>query len=95
MRTWTIGKRLVAGFATVLIIVVAMGTFGVVRLFTIRADAQRVVNDSLPGTAQSGEIAAAVRDNYAHTLRYILAQSPAEEKTLDGEMAADTEQIAA
>jgi methyl-accepting chemotaxis protein len=88
MRQWTIGRRLVVGFAAVLIIVVAMGTFGIVRLLTIRADAQRVVNDSLPGTAQSGEIAALVRDNYAHTLKYILAQSPAEEQAIDADMAA-------
>jgi methyl-accepting chemotaxis protein len=87
MSHWTIGKRLVVGFATILVIVVAMGAFGVIRLLEIRKDAQRIVNDSLPGTAQSLQVTAQVKDNYASTLKYILSQSPAEEKALDAEMA--------
>jgi methyl-accepting chemotaxis protein len=95
MSHWTIGRRLVVGFATLLVIVVAMGAFGTMRLFSIRKSVERIVNDSLPGTAQSGQIASAVEDNYAHTLKYILAQSPAEEKAIDADMAATKVKITA
>jgi myosin heavy subunit len=93
MNNWTIGKRVAFGFALVEVIVMAMAAFGITRLVTIRGDAQRVVNDSLPGTGQSGDIAAAVRDNYSHTLRYILAQLPAEEKAIEADMAATKAEI--
>jgi methyl-accepting chemotaxis protein len=88
MSRWTIGKRLVVGFAIVMVIVVAMGAFGTIRLLGIREDAQRVVNDSLPGTALSGQIAAGVKDNYSHTLAFLLAQSPAQTQAIEAEMAA-------
>ncbi len=94
MNQWTIGRRLVVGFTTVLLIVVAMGTFGIVRLLTIRADAQRVVFDSLPGTASSGAITAAVKDTYSQTFKYIHAQSPAEEKAIEAEIATTKTAIA-
>jgi len=94
MRHWTIGRRLVVGFAVVLVIVVVMGTFGITRLLTIREGADRITESSLPGTGTSGEIAAFVRDNYAHTLKYILAQSPAEEKEIDADMVATKASIA-
>jgi methyl-accepting chemotaxis protein len=87
MSHWTIGKRLTAGFATVLVVVIAMGAFGIYKVNDIKIDSRRLVNDSLPGTAASGRIAILVKDNYAHTLKEILAQSPAAEKAIEADMA--------
>jgi len=49
MKNWTIGKRITAGFAGVIIITLALGIFASTRLVTIRDHADRIAKQSLPG----------------------------------------------
>jgi methyl-accepting chemotaxis protein len=85
MAKWTIGKRLVVGFAAVVVVMIALGGFAISRVLAIKGDADRVVNDSLPGTALSGELGAAVKDNYALVLKGVHADSPAAMQKIDAD----------
>ena len=48
MRSWTIGKRVTLGFASVLIIVLALGGFAYSRLLVIQGHSDRIIKQSLP-----------------------------------------------
>jgi hypothetical protein len=85
MGHWTIGKRLVTGFTAVVAVMLAAGAFALWRVVAIRADADRVVLDALPGTALSGALGAAVKDNYIQTLRAAHAASPAALQQIEAE----------
>ncbi|MGE0866085.1 MAG: MCP four helix bundle domain-containing protein, partial [Vicinamibacterales bacterium] len=71
MRNWTIGKRLMLGFAAVVAIVSALGVYSVVQLRVVDAASTRIVVDSLPGTALSGQVLAHVKNNLAYTLEHL------------------------
>ena len=86
MSNWTIGKRLMAGFAAVLTVMIVVGGFAISRVLSIQADARLIAMDSLPGTALSGKMAALVKDNYALTLRAAHAASPAEMQEIEAEI---------
>jgi methyl-accepting chemotaxis protein len=94
MSTWTIGRRIVMAFVTVLAIVTIVGGFAISRLFVIREDSTRVVVDALPGTALIGDIVATVKDNYALTLRSLSAETPAEATEIKAAMKSTQESIA-
>ena len=85
MGHWTIGKRLVTGFTAVVAVMLTVGAFAMWRVVAIRADADRVVLDALPGTALSGALGAAVKDNYIQTLRAAHAASPAALQQIEAE----------
>jgi methyl-accepting chemotaxis protein len=87
MAKWTIGKRLVAGFAAVVVVMIALGGFAISRVLAIKGDADRVVNDSLPGTALSGQLGSDVKDNYSEVLKAVHADSPAEMQKIEAEIA--------
>ncbi|MGE0039709.1 MAG: methyl-accepting chemotaxis protein [Vicinamibacterales bacterium] len=77
MQNWTLGKRLAIGFGAVVIVVLAVGSYAIVELNAVRAAAMRIVNDSLPGTALSGEVAAAAKDNHLALLEMLDAPDAA------------------
>jgi len=76
MSKWTIGKRLVARFAAVVAVMLVVGGFAITQVLTIKGDADRVVHDSLPGTATSGKLATLVTENYGLGLNAVHAESP-------------------
>jgi methyl-accepting chemotaxis protein len=53
MNHWTIAKRITAGFACVIIITLALGIFGYSRIVTVRDNAVRIGNVSLPSVEQA------------------------------------------
>src|SRR5688572_13198407 len=79
----TIGKRIIAGFASVLVITAGLGTFAFSRLDAINDDATRIVNDCLPGAALSGQIESGIRTNYAQALFHVLSTDPAEKDAIE------------
>lgn len=48
MKNWTIGKRIAAGFACVIIITLAVGAFGYARLVAIRSYSDGITGQSVP-----------------------------------------------
>jgi len=93
MTNWTIGKRLVAGFVAVVAVMIVMGGFAITRVLSIQEGVDRVVLDSLPGTALSGEIGAGVKDNLTLAIEAAHAGSPAEMAQVEAAMAKVKETI--
>ncbi|MDR3456435.1 MAG: methyl-accepting chemotaxis protein, partial [Verrucomicrobiae bacterium] len=48
MKNWTIGKRILAGFASVIIIAIALGAFAYTRLVGISGQSDRIAKQSFP-----------------------------------------------
>ncbi|MDR3459529.1 MAG: methyl-accepting chemotaxis protein, partial [Verrucomicrobiae bacterium] len=48
MKNWTIGKRIVTGFASIIIIAVALGAFAYTRLVGISEQSDRIAKQSFP-----------------------------------------------
>ena len=49
MKNWTIAKRISIGFASVILITVALGMFSLSRLMNIRDHSNHISQQSLPG----------------------------------------------
>ncbi len=93
MRHWTIGKRLMFGFGIVVAIVTALGAYSVTQLRVIQAASDRVVKDSLPGTALSGLILAHVKSNLSYTLEHLTASSATDMGAIEAEVTRTRELI--
>ncbi len=78
MNSWTVGKRIIIGFAAVIVVVVALGSFAYYRLANIKHEAEGIAKVSLPGLVVISEVQSLALQNYTATLRYILADSEAE-----------------
>ncbi len=77
--SWTIGRRVVAGFAGVVVITLALGAFGWLRLTqigTICANSTRVTKGSQTGQLLIEQIGGEVREIYALTLKHKLSEDP-------------------
>ncbi|MGE3491937.1 MAG: methyl-accepting chemotaxis protein, partial [Vicinamibacterales bacterium] len=93
MRNWTIGKRLVLGFGAVVSIVTILGAYSASQLRVIKVASDRVVLDSLPGTALSGRILAHVKNNLSLTLEHLTSDAAADMATIEAEVARTRELI--
>jgi methyl-accepting chemotaxis protein len=87
MKNWTIGKRVIAGFAIVLLLFAGAGAVSYVILKNISGHVAYVVEVSL----QSLEAAAEIKSNAAEiqlfTLRHLLARTPEEKKGFEEKIA--------
>lgn len=72
----TIGTRINLGFAGVLAIIVAAGIFSYARFENIRADTQRISEDSLPEFSATVDMLAFSQENFVNTLRCVLTEDP-------------------
>ncbi len=93
MRNWTIGKRLMFGFGLVVVIVSGLGVYSVSQLRVVDAAASRIVNDSLPGTALSGQILAHVKNNLAYTLEHLTSDDVKDMEVVEANVAQTRENI--
>ena len=93
MRNWTIGKRLMFGFGVIVVIVSGLGIYAASQLRVIKAAADRIVIDSLPGTALSGTILARVKDNLSDTLEHLTADEGEAMQAIEARMAVAREEI--
>jgi methyl-accepting chemotaxis protein len=78
MKNWTIGKRTILGFATIVLIAVVLGAFAFTRLVVIKQGTNRISTDSLPCLLIISEIESVARQNHAAILRYVLKANPGE-----------------
>ena len=56
MKSWTLRKRIIFGFAAVNILVLAMGGYSLSRLHTIKRHADEIVDAGLPGVIHLGDL---------------------------------------
>jgi methyl-accepting chemotaxis protein len=88
MSSWTIGRRIVVGFAAVIAIVGALGVFAYARLIAIETQATRITVDSLPGTFISGQMTTEAENRFGIVQKHILARKPERKVALEAELVA-------
>jgi methyl-accepting chemotaxis protein len=69
MNNWTISRRIIAGFTTMVLITVALGVFALWRLTGLAHNIADVADNSLPSVVALGDIANLSRDNLISLLR--------------------------
>ena len=70
------------GVVAGLLLMILIGALGFFSLGHLRFQAGRIVNDTLPGLAFSGEVSANLASAYQCTTRYVMSQDPVERAEL-------------
>ncbi len=68
----TIGKRVMCGFASAVLITVGLGLFAFNRFTVVKAASDHIVTNALPGAELSGQIEAMTQQNVSLLLQHIL-----------------------
>ncbi len=77
MNNWTIGRRIVVGYAVVLAITVTLGLLAWVRFSSLQRLANSLLTDSMPGVIALGQIDALRRENFSLLEKHILTSDEA------------------
>ncbi|PTX94291.1 methyl-accepting chemotaxis protein [Opitutus sp. ER46] len=83
MNTWTVGKRITVGYATVLLVTLAIGLFAASRLTVIGDHAGTLTRDAMPQVIALGQIQTNTVLANAYLLRHILLAEASQLKDLD------------
>ena len=95
MKNWTIGKRLIFGFAGVILITLCVSVYAFMRLGAIQSQAATLANDSLPGAVLMAQITAVSEREVALILQHIKANDAQEVQKLDEELRENHEKLSA
>jgi methyl-accepting chemotaxis protein len=89
MNSWTISRRIISGFAALLLISVALGAIALWRLQGINQSVLELADNTLPSVLILDECAALSRDNIFTVMRYAEAESAEQRKELEDRIAAN------
>jgi hypothetical protein len=92
MNNWTISRRVIAGFATMLIII-ALGVFALWRLNGLAQNIADLADSSLPSVLSLEENANLSRDNLIYLERIGTAASAEENAQLEQKIAANKSRV--
>jgi methyl-accepting chemotaxis protein len=93
MNSWTISRRIIFGFAAMLLISVALGAIALWRLRGINESVLELADNTLPSVLTLDECAALSRENIFTTMRYADAESADERKSLEERIASNRAQV--
>src|SRR3954462_4974215 len=93
MKNWTVGKRIIFGFALLLASSAALGLFAFSRLSAINVQSGRITTNCLPGVYFTGQIESLNLANFALTHRFLLITDPTERKSIEAAMKANSEKL--
>ncbi len=93
MKNWTIGKRIILGFATVLVLVAILAVTSALSLHSIHKNLAMVTEDSLPGLTAISQIKGLVDTIQIDLLRHMLAAKPEDKKTFEDDIEAKKQDI--
>ena len=88
MKNWTIKKRVVAGFATILVLVAALTITSYILLRQAKDAAHFMTVDAMPGMDAMAQIKGLVGDCQIDVLRDLLAKTPEDHKKIRDAIAA-------
>jgi methyl-accepting chemotaxis protein len=88
MSSWTIGRRIVVGFAAVIAIVAGLGVFAYARLIAIETQSTRITLDNIPGIYFSGQMSTEAESRFGLVLKHVLATNADAKATLEADLAA-------
>jgi methyl-accepting chemotaxis protein WspA len=95
MKNWTIGKRLIFGFAGVILITLCVSLYAFTRLETMQSQASSLAKDSLPGAVLMGPIAALSEREVALVLGHIKANDDQGVQKFDEELRENNDKLTA
>ena len=90
MKNWTIGKRIAAGFASVIIIALALGAFAYTRLVAIKGQSDRITKQARPTVELVCRAERNARDCDKIVYKHIGAVGKEDLTRLEAELSADT-----
>ena len=93
MNNWTISRRVIAGFATMLLIIIALGVFALWRLTGLAQNVADLADSSLPSVLSLEENANLSRDNLIYLERIGTAASAEENAQLEQKIAANRSRV--
>jgi methyl-accepting chemotaxis protein len=93
MNSWTISRRIIFGFAAMLLISVVLGAIALWRLQGINQSVVELADNTLPSVLTLDECAALSRENIFTAMRYADAESADERKTLDDRIASNRSRV--
>ena len=93
MNSWTISRRISAGFASVLIITFLLGAFALWRLHSLRREVTELSDAALPSVLILNETGSLSRDNMVLAQEFILAGTEEERLRIEKEIAENRAQI--
>jgi methyl-accepting chemotaxis protein WspA len=95
MKNWTIGKRLILGFAGVILITLCVSVYAFLQLEAIQNQVATLAKDSLPGAVLMAQIAAFSEREVALVLEHIKANDAQGLQKSDEELRANNEKLTA
>src|SRR6185312_10063544 len=93
MKNWTVGKRIIFGFALLLVLSASLGLFAFTRLNAINTQTGRITVNCLPGIYYSGQIESVNLANFVLTHRWLLTTDAADRKAIEVEMKTNSEKL--
>jgi methyl-accepting chemotaxis protein len=93
MKDWRIGTRIAAGFAVVILIVVALGAVAYTRLVAIDKRARTVTEDALPGVYAIGQVQSTVGSSFALMVQHVQCEDKDEKAKMEAQMHQSSERI--
>ena len=93
MITWTIGRRIVAGFATVLLIAAAIGGFALNRVQQIDSDTTELTGHAMPSIIAFATIESLVKENFINTTQHINETEEDAMVAIEKEMTAKSDKL--
>ncbi|MEI7728814.1 MAG: methyl-accepting chemotaxis protein [Verrucomicrobiota bacterium] len=94
MKNWSVQKRVMFGFALVILISAIICTYAILRLGTIQTYALQVQMNTVPSLHGIGEMNAAGDEDFIRVLEYIYSTNAVEKATLDTPLNAFSEEMA-
>ena len=93
MKNWTIGKRIIFGFASVLVLVAFLAVISTHSLHSIHKTLAMVAEDSLPGVTDMGKINSLINERELGISRHMLAVTAEDKKAYEDEIGAKKQEI--
>ena len=89
--TWTIGKRLIAGFAAVIAVAALLGGFSATQLVTLRTTALLITTDAIPGLTRINRARAESLENAGLMAEHLLAATETERSAVEKQISERTQ----
>jgi methyl-accepting chemotaxis protein len=93
MNSWTISRRIIFGFAAMLLIAVVLGAVALWRLAGVSQSVAQLADNTLPSILTLREYAGATRDNIFTILLYADAEPGDQRKALEDRISANRTRI--
>jgi methyl-accepting chemotaxis protein len=92
MKNWTVGSRILAGFASVIVIMVVLGFFASARLSTVKQESAEVASDLVPGIRLSMAIKLTSKQLLALLYKHIGSEDKADKAKIELQIQAGKDQ---